>query len=221
MSGEFIQCSFEEHMKRYLPFVPDDADVNTCIERMLKDRGDGEGPIITETLADEERPASRYFTDFHDLAFTTEKWTFSHLGPIAEIIGQSEIAGRTLNFRFYDCPDRAIESDIEGSTNKIDACFPPIDCSLPQPPTGNSGPALESLDSSFPLIEAHTPVTGGACKTQTESDEFVPGINIAHSLPKLVHHTVNIPVACEWKVKNTPKERLKVSFFFFLQYPEH
>jgi len=200
INSEFIQCSFEEHMKRYLPFVPEDADVNACIERMHKDRTDGKGPIITETLADEETPASQYFTDFHDLDFATEKWTFSHLGPIAEIIGQSEIAGRTLNFRFYDCPDRAIKSDIEGSTNKIDACFPPINCSLAQPPP--TGYSLADLES-------HT-------------DAFVSGIDIAHIRPKLEYDTVSIAVACEWKAKNTPEERLQVRFFYcFIQYPWH
>ena len=211
MNGEFIQCPFDEHMKRYLPFVPDNADVDACIAQMLKDRGSGEGPIITGTLADEETPASQYLTDFHDLAFTREKWTFSRLAQIAKIIGQSVIDGRTLNFRFYNCPDQVIKSDIEGSTNKIDACFPPIDFSLPHPPTGNSGPALESLDSSFPLIEAHPTVQDGAGKTKTESDTFVPGINIAHRQPKREHHTVNIPVACEWKLRDTPDKRLKVS----------
>jgi len=184
MRGDFIQCSFEEHLKRYLPFVPEDADVNACIARMLQDRGDGKGPIITETLADEETPTSQYFTDFDEPAFTRGKWTFYHLTQIAEIIGQSEINGRTLNFRFCSCPDESIKSDIEGSTNQINACFSPIHCSLLQPPTRNSLPDLES----------HT-------------DSFVPGIDIAHSW------SPNIAVACEWKVKNTPEERLKVRFF--------
>jgi len=191
MRGEFIQCSFEEHMKRYLHFVPDNADLNACIARMLQDRGDGKGPIITETLADEETPASLYFTDFDELAFTREKWTFSHLAQIAEIIGQSEINGRTLNFRFCSCPDESIKSDIERSTNQINACFSPIHCSLLQPLSRGSLPNLES----------HT-------------DSFVPGIDIAHSW------WPNIAVACEWKVKNTPEERLKVRFFF-MQYPKH
>jgi len=159
---------------------------------MLKDRENGKGPIITETLADEETPlASLYFTDFHDLAFTTEKWIFSHLGPIAEIIGQSEINGRTRNFRFYDCPDQAIKSDIECSTNQINACFSPINCSLPQPPTRNSFSPLQPCN-----------------------DAFVPGIYIAQIPDKLEHDTIDIPVACKWELENTREERLKVRFLF-------
>ncbi|KAF4623612.1 hypothetical protein D9613_001475 [Agrocybe pediades] len=138
MDPEFVECSFEHFMQAYLPFIPGKEVVDGCLERLREATADHKSnagiPILRHFNIGTQRKESlrEGFADFHKPRNTTEAKLFSLLEPIAAAIAESRVDGRELRYKFYDCHHRSIKSDIGGSKNKIDACFPPVECALPK-----------------------------------------------------------------------------------------
>ncbi|KAF9560248.1 hypothetical protein CPC08DRAFT_723418 [Agrocybe pediades] len=149
MDQEFVECEFEDFMEAYLPFVPDDDVVDACLARLRKANTREGDPILRQiNLGTDERPnLCECLADFHDPIHTTEAQLFSRLDDIADVIAESMVDERKYRYQFYDCHSRDILSDIEGSTNQIDACFPPVGIDLPE--SGEREDAADRLHTSL------------------------------------------------------------------------
>lgn len=128
MDQEFITCPFNTFMESYLPFVPKQHDIDTCLQRMhdAKKSGKGGDPVVTKDLSKD----SFCFGAFTDRTLTTELAYYANLEDIAAGIECQQVEGRQLSYKFYDCPTRRILSGIHGSNNQIDGCFASVNCDI-------------------------------------------------------------------------------------------
>ncbi|PPQ88968.1 hypothetical protein CVT25_005067 [Psilocybe cyanescens] len=123
MEREFVVCELDIFMKEYLPFVPDDACIRECVSGKLRSR-----KLVSGTFASTLR-----FTKYESPPTTacSEMATYADLKKISDAIGDYDYPKRTRNeFHYQNTPHSVIDSDILGSTHKVDACF----TSDPAPP---------------------------------------------------------------------------------------
>ncbi|PPQ85559.1 hypothetical protein CVT25_006729 [Psilocybe cyanescens] len=122
MDGEFVICDVDKFMEHYLPFVPSENHVKSCVETKLKPSG----------LMD--KSTTSVFTAFRDtpvinkevVGQRTEMEIYAPLEEIAKEIAEFDHPdkARTRNkFSYRNVPFDTIKSDIHGSNHKVDACF--------------------------------------------------------------------------------------------------
>ncbi|KAH9485716.1 hypothetical protein JR316_0002629 [Psilocybe cubensis] len=111
MEREFIVCDLDQFMSSYLPFVPSEADVSSCISQCLRPDsmvvGTGDTTRFMLYLSPPDGSQS-------------EMKTYRNLEKISASIAKFEYPGRTRNrFHYKHTP----YASIAKSTHKIDACF--------------------------------------------------------------------------------------------------
>ncbi|PPQ83150.1 hypothetical protein CVT25_005393 [Psilocybe cyanescens] len=128
MEQEFVLCDLDAFMKEYLPFVPDDAYVRECVSGKLRSC-----KLVSGTFTSTLR-----FTKYSPPLTTSvsEIETYADLKEISDVIGEYVYPGRSRNiFHYQNTPHSAIDSDIDGSTHNVDACFTSDPAPLAHSPT--------------------------------------------------------------------------------------
>ncbi|KAF4623317.1 hypothetical protein D9613_001526 [Agrocybe pediades] len=164
MADEFIVCHFDKFIDTYLPFNPDDQLITQCVEKMKTPNEEGEC-IITEFLNDEGANELRLNAFPDPPRKTPEPALFTALTEFSMAIEHLTIPGRSLRFKFYNCPDDVVASDLEGGGNKIDCCFVKEHV-YPHLPRNNP-----ASTEKYKLHNTHIAVPGEWNENHTSEDE--------------------------------------------------
>ena len=120
MDPEFSTCSFD-NFQDHLPFYPDEMAMETCLKKLTEKSGQGKAILV-------DLCNGRYrLNDFPESGKgVSELVRHGFVGQMCAQLQRCKIDDRTLTYRYFDCPNTTIRSDIEGSTNKIDGTMIPV-----------------------------------------------------------------------------------------------
>ena len=151
MDREFLIYDTDIFIDKYLPFVPNEADITNCTRNML------ESHLMLRGQDGQLR--FKYFVDIPNRIDSSENVAYEPLVAIADSIGQYEITSeRRIRNRYHyrNCPNTTIHSQLPGSNNKIDACIT-SDKSLPPTTSGIAVPAEYKLNNAY-RHDVRTPI---------------------------------------------------------------
>ncbi|KAF4623611.1 hypothetical protein D9613_001474 [Agrocybe pediades] len=142
---EFIECSFGDFLKSYLPFVPLEEDVNVCLRRLRESTTEHGKRILrrAKVRSGRTKKICECFAEFYQAVNTTERQRLSHLEEIAHAIADSQINGRQLQYTLFSETSAGCHS-----TDKINACFLPAKYRLRKSGNANKG-AVNYLQSGI------------------------------------------------------------------------
>ena len=122
MELEFFSCPYDDFMSKYSPFKPPDAEVEACVEHLLKICAKGDPETLLKKIKIDGQDYLR-ITKLHNIQYPIEAATFSHFDGIAQGITTYKPGGRRSTFSCFDCPKTALQADIGGSNHEIDGAF--------------------------------------------------------------------------------------------------
>ncbi|KAG9218193.1 hypothetical protein CCMSSC00406_0005874 [Pleurotus cornucopiae] len=110
---EFAISGVEAYLSSYLPFEPNDSDIDNVVQLLSKTASDS--AVSTKSVADFS------LTDFPILDTPT---SHEHLTSLAEAIASCMLQGRSHNgFTLCVCPNISLGPPTSNSNSKIDGCF--------------------------------------------------------------------------------------------------
>ncbi|KAF4623621.1 hypothetical protein D9613_001484 [Agrocybe pediades] len=181
MSDEFIVCDFNTFCDGYLPFIPDGQLITQCVENMKTPNEKGEC-IITELLHEEGATELRLNAFLDPPPNITEPALFNALTKFSMVIERLTIPGRSLHFKFYDCPNNVVTSDVEGGGNKIDGCFVKEEVYPHLPRPDNPAPT-----EMYKLHNTHIAVPGEWKKNRTRKNEVENNLQLVSAVVQIMN----------------------------------
>lgn len=118
MDEEFVICDIDVFMNHYLPFVPDDDNVESCLNMHLTPNGfiDDSDKLVFKLKGgdNDQRNEKQVYAPLADIAKYISAYKFPDSGDSTR---------QRNEFHYRNVPDDTIKAHIKGSDNKIDACF--------------------------------------------------------------------------------------------------
>jgi len=117
MDPEFLTCSFG-NFQGHLPFCPDNRAMETCLEKLTKKSGQGKAILVNL------RNGRYRLNDFLESGKgVSELVRHGFVEKMSAQLQRCKLDDRTPTYRYFDCLNATIHSDIEGFTNKIDGAM--------------------------------------------------------------------------------------------------